>query len=55
MTYQMAAIIQTRKRLGMQMMDGALYDLYMQRMVDGETVISYAQDPVTMIKKIKCI
>ena len=54
-TCQIASIIQTSKRLGMQMMDDALYDLYMQRMVDGETVISYAQDPVTMNKKINFI
>ena len=54
-TFQIASIIQTSKRLGMQMMDDALYDLYMQCMVDGETVISYAQDPVTMNKKINFI
>ena len=54
-TFQIASIIQTSKRLGMQMMDDALYDLYMQRMVDGETVISYAQDPVTMNKNINFI
>ena len=54
-TFQIASIIQTSKRLGMQMIDDALYDLYMQRMVDGETVISYAQDPVTMNKKINFI
>ena len=54
-TFQIASIIQTSKRLGMQMMDDALYDLYMQRMVDGETVISYAQDSVTMNKKINFI
>ena len=54
-TFQIASIIQTSKRLGMQMMDDALYDLYMQRMVDGETVISYAQDPVTINKKINFI
>ena len=54
-TFQIASIIQTSKRLGMQMMDDALYDLYMQRMVDGETVISYAQDPVTMNKEINFI
>ena len=54
-TFQIASIIQTSKRLGMQMMDDALYDLYMQRMVDGETVISSAQDPVTMNTKINLI
>lgn len=54
-TFQIASIIQTSKRFGMQMMDDALYDLYMQRIVDGETVISYAQDPVTMNKKINFI
>ena len=51
-TFQIASIIQTSKRLGMQMMDDALYDLYMQRMIDGETAISYAQDPVGMNKKV---
>lgn len=51
-TFQIASIIQTSKRLGMQMMDDALYDLYMQRMIDGEMAVSYAQDPVGMNKKI---
>ena len=54
-TFQITSVIQTSKRLGMQTMDDALYDLYMRRMIDGEAAISYAQDPVAMNKKINFV
>lgn len=47
-THQLNSILQTNKRLGMQTMDDALYDLYSQRFIDKEHALSYAQDPVTM-------
>ena len=54
-TFQITSVIQTSKRLGMQTMDDALYDLYMRRMIDGEAAVSYAQDPVAMNKKINFV
>lgn len=51
-TYQIPSIMQTSKRVGMQTMDDALYDLYMRRMITAEDVVTYAQDPVGMNKKV---
>lgn len=51
-TYQIASIMQTNKRAGMQTMDDALYDLYMRRMINAESAVTYAQDPVSMGKKV---
>ena len=51
-TFQIASIIQTSKRLGMQMMDDALYDLYMRKLIDADNAVTYAQDPVSMNKKV---
>lgn len=47
-THQINSIMQTNKRIGMQTMDDALYDLYSKRFIDKERALSYAQDPVTM-------
>lgn len=51
-TYQIASIMQTNKRAGMQTMDDALYDLYMRRSIDAESAVTYAQDPTAMSKKV---
>lgn len=51
-TYQIASIMQTNKRAGMQTMDDALYDLYMRKLIDANNAVTYAQDPVSMNKKV---
>ena len=51
-TYQIASIMQTNKRTGMQTMDDALYDLYMRKLIDADNAVTYAQDPVSMNKKV---
>ena len=51
-TYQIASVMQTSKRAGMQTMDDALYDLYMRKLIDGDNAVTYAQDPVSMNKKV---
>ena len=51
-TYQIASIMQTNKRAGMQTMDDALYDLYMRKLIDADNAVTYAQDPVSMNKKV---
>lgn len=51
-TFQIPTVMQTNKRLGMQTMDDALYDLFMRRIIDEDAVITYAQDPVAMNKKV---
>lgn len=51
-TYQIASIMQTNKRAGMQTMDDALYDLYLRKLIDADNAVTYAQDPVSMNKKV---
>ena len=51
-TYQISSVMQTSKRAGMQTMDDALYDLYMRKLIDSDNAVTYAQDPVSMNKKV---
>ena len=51
-TYQIPSIMQTSKRMGMQTMDDALYDLYMRKVINADQTVTYAQDPVSMNKKV---
>ncbi|MGN1083630.1 MAG: type IV pilus twitching motility protein PilT [Lachnospiraceae bacterium] len=51
-THQLNGLIQTSRKQGMQLMDDALYDLYMKQKVDKDTVLSYAQDMATMQKRM---
>lgn len=51
-TYQIPSIMQTSKRLGMQTMDDALYDFYMRKTIGADEAVTYAQDPVSMSKKV---
>ena len=36
----------------MQTMDDALYDLYMRKIISADDTVTYAQDPVSMSKKV---
>ena len=36
----------------MQTMDDALYDLFMRKVIDGDTAVTYAQEPVSMNRKV---
>lgn len=49
---QINSTIQTSKKLGMQTMDDAIFDLYMQGDIDKENAVSYAQDSQIMEKRI---
>lgn len=51
-TYQIPSIMQTNKRAGMQTMDDALYDLFMRKVINADTAVTYAQEPVGMNKKV---
>ena len=51
-TYQIPSVMQTNKRAGMQTMDDALYDLFMRKVIDGDTAVTYAQEPVSMNRKV---
>ncbi len=52
-TYQIGTQIQTNRKLGMITMDDALYDLYRRGEISGDQTIVFAQDPMTMEKKLK--
>ena len=47
-THQLPSIMQTNKRTGMQTMDDALYDLYVERHIDREQALGYAQDAMAL-------
>lgn len=51
-SHQITSIIQTNKKLGMQTMDDAIYDLYLRRKIDGEKAINFAQDPTALERKL---
>lgn len=50
--HQITSMIQTNKKLGMQTMDDAIYDLYMQRKIDIEEALNYAQDSAALQRKL---
>lgn len=52
-THQIQSMIQTNKKLGMQTMDDALYDLYRRGEITAEKCASYAQDIVNMDKRLR--
>ena len=50
--FQIPTIIQTNKKMGMQTMDDAIYDLYVNRKIDSEDAIHFAQDPIALERKL---
>lgn len=54
-TYQIGTQIQTNRKLGMITMDDAIYDLYRRGEISGENAMNYAQDSMSMDKKLKGI
>ena len=51
-TFQITSTIQTSKKLGMQTMDDALYDLYITGQISAESALNYAQDSQAMERKL---
>lgn len=51
-THQIDSVIQTSKKLGMQTMDDAIYDLYLKRRISAEMALNFAQDPFILEKKL---
>lgn len=50
--YQISSFIQTNRKLGMQTMDDAIFDLYMKGMISKEQTVAFAQDMLTMERKV---
>lgn len=51
-TFQIPSVLQTNKKAGMQTMDDAIYELYLNHVVDGETALMFAQDRNSLVQKI---
>ena len=51
-TYQINSMMQTSKKLGMQTMDDALYDLYAAGQISAESAMNYAQDIQVMTRRL---
>lgn len=51
-THQIDSTLQTNKKLGMQTMDDAIYDLYLRRKIDAEHAIQFAQDSMSLERKL---
>lgn len=51
-TFQIPSMMQTSKKLGMQTLDDAIYDLYIRGQISAEHAISYAQDPLALEKRL---
>ena len=47
-THQIPGIMQSNKRFGMQVMDDAIFELYVNHFIDREQAIGYAMDPVAL-------
>lgn len=50
--HQIASFIQTNKKLGMQTMDDAIFELYNSGRIGKEQAVSFAQDMTTMERKV---
>lgn len=51
--HQLEAAIQNSHSEGMQLMDDAIYDLYLKSFIDSETAIKFAHDSVSMRQKVQ--
>lgn len=51
-TQQIPSVLQSNKRLGMQTMDDAIYELYLKRIIDSEKAMQFAQDPSVLERKL---
>lgn len=51
-SHQVPSVIQTNKKMGMQLMDDAIFDLFVKRKIDLEHALAFAQEPETLEKKM---
>jgi len=51
-TFQIPSMMQTNRKIGMITMDDALYDLYVERKINADTALTFAQDYVYLSRKI---
>ncbi len=51
-SHQITSVIQTSKKLGMQTMDDAIFDLFLKRKISSDKALEFAQEPVVLERKI---
>lgn len=51
-SHQINSVIQTSKKDGMITMDDALFDMYARGEISAENAVNFAQDPVSLMKKL---
>lgn len=51
--YQLASVLQSGRKEGLQRMDDAIYDLYMKSDISSETAVAYANDPDAMEENVR--
>lgn len=51
-TFQIPSMIQTSKKMGMQALDDAIFDLYRTGKIDAEQALNYSQDPSALEKRL---
>ncbi|MCF0131747.1 MAG: type IV pilus twitching motility protein PilT [Pseudobutyrivibrio sp.] len=51
-SFQIPSVLQTSKKEGMQTMDDAIYELYIQGKVSSETAVSFALDQTAMQRRV---
>lgn len=51
-THQINSVIQINKNAGMQTMDDAIYNLYLNRKIGPDKALSFAQDPVSLERRL---
>lgn len=51
-SHQIESIIQTNKKIGMQTMDDAIYELFQQRKIDTERALQFAQNMEALKKRL---
>ena len=51
-TFQIPNMMQTSKKMGMQTLDDAIYDLYLSGKISAEHALNYSQDPIALEKRL---
>lgn len=54
-THQIDAVIETSRKLGMQTMDRAIYELHVRGLVSAENAVHFSKDPATMARNLNLV
>ncbi len=51
-TFQIPSMMQTSKKMGMQTLDDAIYELYLSGKISAEQALNYSQDPIALERRL---